>query len=196
VQGARSSTIGYAVASMSSRAALLRALEPYHPFGPRESKHRERMLALLAVPGDPFRRDHFLPGHFTASAFILSPARDALLLVHHAKLDRWLQPGGHVERDDVDMLTAARREAFEEVGLAELACEVEGPFDLDVHGIPAFAPEPAHEHFDVRFLFRAPHEDPMRSAESHDVRWFPLGEIDEAHFDASVMRAVRKLARR
>src|SRR5262245_7885037 len=122
---------------MSLRLALRSALEPYRPLDRVEAEHRERMLALADANGDPFRRDHFAPGHFTASAFILAPAGDALLLVHHAKLDRWLQPGGHVEADDVDLLAAARREALEEVGLADLPCEVEGPFDLDVHTIPA-----------------------------------------------------------
>lgn len=180
---------------MSLRAALLSALEPYRPHDPVEAAHRDRMLALAEVSGDPFHRNHFGPGHFTASAFILSPAGDALLLVHHAKLERWLQPGGHVEPDDVDLLAAARREASEEVGLADLPCEVEGPFDLDVHGIPARGAEPAHEHFDVRFLFRAPHSRHLRSEESHDVRWFPLGELAAAGFDASVLRAVRKLGR-
>ena len=179
---------------MSLRAALLAALGPYRSLDRVEAAHRERMLALAAVPGDPFHRDHFAPGHFTASAFILAPAGDALLLVHHAKLERWLQPGGHVEPGDVDLLAAARREALEEVGLADLRCEVEGPFDLDVHPIPGRGAEPAHEHFDVRFLFRAPHREYARSEESHDARWFALRELEAPRFDASVVRAVRKLA--
>jgi 8-oxo-dGTP pyrophosphatase MutT (NUDIX family) len=180
---------------MSLRAALVSLLEPYRALDPLEAGHRERMLALAEAAGDPFRRDHFAPGHFTASAFILAPSGDALLLLHHAKLDRWLQPGGHVEGDDGDLVAAARREALEEVGLSDLACEVEGPFDLDVHPIPARGAEPAHEHFDVRFLFRAPHEQHRRSEESHDARWFPLRELDADGFDLSVRRAVRKLAR-
>ena len=180
---------------MSLRAGLASLLEPYRALDPLEAAHRERMLALAEAAGDPFRRDHFAPGHFTASAFILAPSGDALLLLHHAKLDRWLQPGGHVEGDDIDLVAAARREALEEVGLAELACEVEGPFDLDVHPIPARGAEPAHEHFDVRFLFRAPHELHRRSEESHDARWVSLRELDADGFDASIRRAVRKLAR-
>ena len=179
---------------MSLRAALLSDLEPYVALDPVERTHLARMRELSAAAGDPFRRDHFAPGHFTASAFILSPAGDALLLVHHAKLDRWLQPGGHVEPGDPDLLAAARREALEEVGLADLTCAAEGPFDLDVHAIPARGAEPAHEHFDVRFLFRAPHQQVHRSEESHDARWVPLRELGTG-FDASVLRAVRKLAR-
>src|SRR4051812_12468557 len=99
-----------------------------------ESIHLERMRHLAAQPGDVFSRSHFVPGHFTASAFILSPDRKALLLIHHLKLDRWLQPGGHVEADDVDVLAAARREVEKEVGLpADLPLFRPGLFDLDIH---------------------------------------------------------------
>ena len=55
------------------------------------------MLALCDNAGDPFSREHYVPGHFTASAFVLSPTRDMLLLVFHGKLHRWLQPGGHID---------------------------------------------------------------------------------------------------
>jgi 8-oxo-dGTP pyrophosphatase MutT (NUDIX family) len=115
------------------------------------------MLALLDVPGDPFARDHFVPGHFTASAFVLSPARDALLLIHHSKLHRWLQPGGHVDAGDPDVLFAAQREVEEEVGLVDLSPAEPGAglFDADVHRIPARRAEPEHEHFDLRFAFVA-----------------------------------------
>jgi 8-oxo-dGTP pyrophosphatase MutT (NUDIX family) len=179
---------------MSLRACL-RALETYRPEDSVEAKHLLRMQDLAGVPGNPFRRDHFVPGHFTASAFVLSPARDALLLLHHAKLDRWLQPGGHVEAGDASLLAAARREVLEETGLEQLVCEGTQPFDLDVHGIPGRAGEPEHEHFDVRFLFRAVREEHQCSEESLDVRWFRLQELDDAPFDDSLMRALRKLKR-
>ena len=121
--------------------------------------------------------------------------RDALLLVHHAKLERWLQPGGHVEAGDASLLLAAQREVLEETGLEHLVCEATDPFDLDVHRIPGRAGEPEHEHFDVRFLLRAAREEHSRSEESREVRWFSLQELHEARFDDSLMRAVRKLKR-
>ena len=68
------------------------------------------MLELLDAPGDPFGRARFDPGHFTASAFVLAPDRRAILEVHHAKLGRWLQPGGHVESADDSLVSAAHRE--------------------------------------------------------------------------------------
>jgi 8-oxo-dGTP pyrophosphatase MutT (NUDIX family) len=163
-----------------------------------ESEYKARMLAMcdLGQGRDPFSRDHFIPGHFTASAFVLSPREDALLLIHHAKLDRWLQPGGHVDPEDDDLLAAARREVLEEVGVRELELLGKGAFDLDVHVIPALKGDPAHQHFDVRFLFRA--RDPRFSAgsDAKAARWVALSEIDPEVSDRSVMRAVEKILAR
>jgi 8-oxo-dGTP pyrophosphatase MutT (NUDIX family) len=154
-------------------------------------------LARGASPGgDPFARDHYVPGHFTASAFILSPEGDALLLIHHRKLGRWLQPGGHVEPSDADLLAAARREAAEEVGGRDLTLDPRGSgvFDLDVHTIPAHGASPQHEHFDVRFLFRSPTRRVVEGEEIDGARWVPLAQLArDPAADASVLRAVRKL---
>lgn len=175
---------------------MLARLRAYHPLDATEATHRQRMLALCEQPGDPLSRAAFAPGHFTASGFVLAPAGDALLLVHHKKLERWLQPGGHLEPGDRDIEQACRRELLEEVGLAGLALEHEGIFDLDIHRIPERRDEPAHRHFDVRFLFRAPSLELRHdSREVREARWFPLAEIDARLSDASVARALGKLAR-
>ena len=34
-------------------------------------------------------------GHVTASGWVVSPDRRQVLLMHHRKLNRWFQPGGH-----------------------------------------------------------------------------------------------------
>jgi ADP-ribose pyrophosphatase YjhB (NUDIX family) len=160
-----------------------------------EAAHLRQMRALAEAGADPCARDHFVPGHFTASAFILSPERDALLLIFHGKLARWLQPGGHVDPDDRDLLAAARREANEEVGLAELELLAPVPFDLDVHEIPPLRGDPAHRHYDVRFLFRAPTREVRAASDAKAARWLPLPEIDLELSDRSVLRAVEKLRR-
>lgn len=176
-----------------------------------ERQHAERLRGLLDAPGDPFARDHYTPGHFTASAFVLSPDGQQILLIWHSKLLRWLQPGGHFEPTDGDLLAAARRELAEEVGLVDvpLAAPVEGGgyelFDVDVHVIPARpateerAEEPEHEHFDLRLLFRAKSHLVAAGSDAVDVRWVPLadvGQIESLESDESVVRAVRKLVSR
>lgn len=181
---------------MSARVReLVSLLAAVSPRDDDEATHLRHMRALAEVPGDPCARDHFEPGHFTASAFIVSPERDALLLIFHGKLARWLQPGGHVDPDDRDLLAAARREAAEEVGLSELELLAPAPFDLDVHDIPPLRSDPAHRHYDVRFLFRAATREVRAGSDAKAARWVPLSEINLESSDRSVMRAVEKLLR-
>src|SRR5437762_10909961 len=76
-----------------------RLLGDYTPVDAREAGFRRRMLELARMTGACGRR-HMSPGHFTASAFVLSPDYDEVLLIFHKKLGRWLQPGGHVDAGD------------------------------------------------------------------------------------------------
>ena len=169
-------------------------LSDYTPVDPSEAAFRRRMLALAQRPR-ALERDHFDPGHFTVSAFVLSPRRDDVLLIFHKKLTRWLQPGGHVESIDAHPCDTARREVLEEVGIASTSLDTPGGsvFDIDIHPIPARPSEPAHEHFDLRFLFVAESRDFARTAEVADAKWVPLVELPRTTTDESVLRAVRKL---
>jgi 8-oxo-dGTP pyrophosphatase MutT (NUDIX family) len=177
------------------RDDLRRRLRTCRPHDTTERTFRERMLELVAAPTDPFARGHYGPGHFTASGFVLAPEGDALLMILHGKLGRWLQPGGHVEPGDADVLAAARREVAEEVSLGGLepAPGFAAPFDLDIHPIPASARAPEHEHFDVRFLFRAPDRTFAAGPEVRDARWIDLGELAAAEHGDSWKRILTKL---
>jgi 8-oxo-dGTP pyrophosphatase MutT (NUDIX family) len=185
--------IDYDVDPVLRREPLRALLDAYAADDADEQRHKQRMLALLDSAGDPFARAHFVPGHFTASAFVVSADGGALLLIHHAKLARWLQPGGHIEAADEDALSAARRELAEEVGLRDLPLAVAGLFDIDVHAIPQLGSEPPHEHFDLRFLFRAPDPAPRLGGEAKLAQWFGLSELERAETDRSVARALGKL---
>jgi 8-oxo-dGTP pyrophosphatase MutT (NUDIX family) len=171
---------------------LRRTLLAYEPTDAREFAFRARMLELCDKT-QPFSRSSFFPGHFTASAFVLSPHRDALLLIFHKKLGRWLQPGGHIETGDATLIDAARREVAEETAIVGPLPLVSGIFDIDVHDIPARKDEPCHEHFDIRVLLAAPALATVASEEVAAVRWVPLGEVAGVETDESVLRAVRKI---
>lgn len=177
------------------RESLQNALLQQPVDDPVEQAHRQSVLSLLQEPGDVRARDHFTPGHLTASAFVLSPDEAQLLLIFHGKLHLWLQPGGHVEPTDADLLAASLREVTEETGLVEL--EVLDPlFDVDVHMIPARKTEPEHKHFDVRALFRAQSWTFAAGSDALAAKWVPLAEAEVLQTDESVRRAVRKLLQR
>ncbi|HYI61078.1 MAG TPA: NUDIX domain-containing protein [Acidimicrobiales bacterium] len=150
---------------------------------------RARALALWAAPADPLDRAS-LPDHMTASAVVVAPGRGALLL-HHRKLGRWFQPGGHVDGDG-NLLAAACREAAEETGLAGLVPVVPA-VDLDVHDV-AYPDGSFHVHHDLRFLLLAEDDAPVAANhESTGWRWVRTeADLDAAGADASTRRLVRR----
>jgi 8-oxo-dGTP pyrophosphatase MutT (NUDIX family) len=185
------------------RQALLQILERYVAEHPAELGCVARIRELVRERRDCFDRT-CLPGHVTASAWILSADRSRFLLTHHRKLGRWLQLGGHADGDP-DVLSVALREAREESGIerfAVLSAErsptstVPLPIDVDVHRIPARAQEPEHEHHDIRFLLVAARDQQLEiSDESNELAWFDWSRLGEADGDESLLRMARKARR-
>lgn len=173
----------------SPRAALQAALAEYAGRHPLESALAARFGEFVAAHADCFERT-CVPGHVTGSAWLLSPDGDRALLTHHRKLGRWLQLGGHSDGDP-DTLAVALREAREESGLPVAVLDA-AIFDLDVHGIPARGAEPAHLHYDVRFLLGARTEAFQVSSESHDLCWVAMDAVAGLTAEESVLRMVRK----
>lgn len=53
---------------------------------------------------------------FCASAFVVNPDNKKILLCHHRGFNRWVQPGGHIEHNELPEETALR-ETYEETGV-------------------------------------------------------------------------------
>ena len=171
-----------------TRDDLRPLLLDHAPRDEKETADRREMLHLLDRLPQPFSPDQEI-AHFTASALVVDEARTRTALVHHRKLGLWVQPGGHLDPQDVGIGEAALREVREETGIdGEL-----GPLiHLDIHEIPTRAEMPAHLHLDVRFAVIAAGNELRLSEESTDLRWYTL---DEAALvgDASVARLIASL---
>ncbi|MEH3032892.1 MAG: NUDIX domain-containing protein [Aeromicrobium erythreum] len=118
------------------------------------------------------------PDHLTASALVVDPAAERACLVLHAKAGLWLQAGGHLERDDATVASAALREAREETGLEGLTIDPV-PVRLSRHAVPFCGGSAAH-HLDVQFVAVAEAGAvPQASDESDAVGWFALDDPPE-----------------
>jgi len=176
------------------RDALLSALRAHVPSDEEEARDRARIVDFVARHPDPFDRT-IAEGHLTGSAFVLSADGGRVLLLHHRKLGRWLQPGGHADPGETTGEQVALREAREETGLSKVALHASAPrpLDLDVHAIPARPGEPAHEHLDLRYLAVADGGELRRArAEAADLRWFEWAELEGLDLDRGLRRGLAK----
>lgn len=151
-----------------------------------------KMLNFFDNHDGCFEKDN-LPGHFTGSAWVISPDKNKILMTHHKKLNMWLQLGGHADGEK-DLKSVALKEAKEESGFNNFSILSEEIFDLDIHKIESINEEPEHLHYDVRFLLEAdPNEqDIIISEESHDVKWIHLDDVLEYNSEESISRMVKK----
>lgn len=178
-------------------SSLLHQLQEYRAFDDYERTMQKRLQTFLETTQqqNPFARDiagqapeH---GHVTGSAWIVNQDYSRVVLLHHGKLGKWVQPGGHCD-EETNVLDVAQRETEEETGLRAVPATT-GIFDIDIHEIPEYWTTPAHLHFDVRYLLVADDAQPVVcSHESKAVRWVSLEEALELSGEESVARMVRK----
>ena len=175
-----------------TRNHLLAELQAYRASSQREQDHLRKIISLLEREPNCFYRT-CAEGHITASAWVVSPDLQRVLLMHHRKLDKWLQPGGHAD-GDTNLAGVALREAHEESGLTSLRLLRSDIFDVDVHPIPARGTEEAHLHYDVRYLITAhPQEALSPNGESKGFAWIPLSEVEElTTANPSILRMLNK----
>lgn len=173
-----------------NKSKIIQQLKTYQTPFAEEREFIPRFLELLES-NTAFERTN-MPGHITGSAWILNKTKDQILLVHHAKLNKWVQPGGHADGDE-NILQVALREAEEETGIKSYKV-IETIFDIDIHTIPTRKDFPEHQHYDIRFLLTADENEPIVvSEESHDVKWIATSELEEYTMERSVLRMKEKL---
>ncbi|WP_419926813.1 NUDIX hydrolase [Candidatus Poriferisocius sp.] len=126
------------------------------------------------------------PGHLTGSALVVDGAGTNTLLMLHAKLGRWLQPGGHAD-GDANLAAVALQEATEETGIENLLIWPQ-PLHLDIHQVDPPGEDP-HLHYDVRFLVQAPADaQPQGNHESRGLRWVPLRGLGDFGCDSGLVQ--------
>lgn len=174
------------------------AIEKYRPCCEQEARDKAVMLSFIDSNSDAFERSNLI-AHMTASAWVVNPARDKVLMVYHKIYDSWSWTGGHAD-GETDLLAVALREVQEETGVRHLR-----PVSRDIFSLEALTVDghekrgeyvPSHLHLNVTYLIEASEADTLHvcAGENSGVRWFTpeeaLGASSEPWF---VERIYKKL---
>jgi len=173
------------------RKILKNLLEKYNPTYAEERVAKQQMLDFIDTCANCFERSCVV-GHFTASSWLVSSDFSKVLLMHHKKLNRWLQLGGHCDGDS-DVTRVSIKEAQEESGIDNIVLLQENIFDIDIHLIPQIRQELPHYHFDVRFLLKVEGDDTVTiNHESNHLKWFDAETRTFPTSNPSVLRMLDK----
>ena len=175
---------------MSLRQDFLDELRQYQPWDEVEGGMLEQLRQFVLTEPDCYLRT-CVPGHLTASAWVTTPGSTHVLLLHHQKLDKWLQPGGHADGEQ-DLVKVAATELLEEAGVT-VPSSARPIFDIDIHPIPARGLDPLHMHYDIRFHWEVPLEIALqKNHESKELTWVQMRDVANLNNSPSVMRMVLK----
>lgn len=159
-----------------NRSYFIKLLELYDPEDLEEVRFKEEMIKFVLENERCFDRSLEI-GHVTASCWLVNSTTGShALLMHHAKIGKWFQLGGHCDGNP-DVLSVCIKEAQEESGIQKIQCISQYVFDLDIHLIPANKNETEHYHYDVRFLLQSTGDDKLvKNRESKSLMWVGKGD--------------------
>ena len=170
----------------------------YVPYNEQERRDRELILHFLDHNPDAFLRSSRF-AHMTASAWVVNPARDKVLMVYHRLYDSWSWTGGHAD-GETDLLAVALREVQEETGVRHLRPVSTAIYSLESLTVDGHEKRgvyvPSHLHLNVTYLIEADEHDALTvcEAENSGVRWFTLeGALNASTEPWFVQRIYTKL---
>lgn len=176
---------------LNSIQSIVAAVEAHCPIDKTEAAHKTAILDHLRQNRDPMDSFCFEPGHATGSAWVIAKNTQQFALIYHQTLNRWLQPGGHAEPEEQDLLIVSIREAQEELGIM-LDSEQTLLLDLDVHRIPETKKYPSHLHFDFRYLCVTEAQPLQPATDAVRAEWFSLEHLKQLKLDAGMQRMLEK----
>ena len=120
---------------------------------------------------------------FCASAFVINPLDKKILLVKHKKYNKWVQPGGHIEFDELPEETAIR-EVYEETGVKVKLVGERFPREDDFIkplGIQRNSNKMGDLHIDIIYYGVPVNkiETHVLNTENKAVKWFSREELDK-----------------
>lgn len=119
---------------------------------------------------------------FCASVFVVNPNNKKILLCHHQRFNRWVQPGGHIEDNELPEETALR-ETYEETGVRVKLLGERFPREDDFIrplGIQRNRGKDGTLHVDITYIGIPLSQDNVIEDDEIDrCAWFSLEELDD-----------------
>lgn len=161
--------------------SLRQEIKAFRPGCEQEEKDRQELLSWLGSGVDIYSRA-CNTAHLTASAWVVSPDREQVLMIYHNIYRSWAWMGGHADGME-DLRAVAEKEVREECGLEELTALSDGIFSLEVLTVDGHEKRghyvSSHLHLNVTYLFEADPSAPVfiKPDENSGVAWIPTGEV-------------------
>ena len=111
---------------------LRQQIETFLPQNEQEERDKQELLRWLDSGVDIYSR-RCNTAHLTASAWVVSPDRQRVLMIYHNIYRSWAWLGGHAD-GMTDLRAVAEKEVAEECGLTQLNSLCPGIFSLEVDG--------------------------------------------------------------
>ena len=169
----------------------------FRPYNEQEETEKRLMLQYMDTFPDLLTRENEM-AHFTASCWIVNPARTHALMAFHNLYQSWAWLGGHADGEE-DLLRVALREANEESGIVGARPLRNDIFSLEILGVDGHVKRgryvATHLHLNCTYLLEADDRLPIRvkADENSAVRLIPFADV-EAEVSEPEMRVVyRKL---
>lgn len=177
--------------------ALREEIRAFRPWNEQEETEKRLILQYMDCFPDLLTRKNEM-AHFTASCWIVNPARDRVLMAYHNLYQSWAWLGGHADGEE-DLLRVALREANEESGIVGTRPLRQEIFSLEILGVDGHVKRGryvgTHLHLNVTYLLEADDRLPIRSKadENSAVRWIPAEEVLHEVSEPEMRVVYRKL---
>ena len=165
---------------MDSLKQIKEWLNAFTPFNEQEKVDCQRIKQFLEEEPNLLLRDN-VKMHFTASAWVLNPSKDKVLMLYHNIYQSWSWSGGHADGES-DLLSVAMKEVKEESGLTSLKPLLDFPISIEVLGVQPHCKQQryvsAHLHLNYTFLLHNTKEEKLKICpeENSRVSWLSPAE--------------------
>ena len=162
---------------------LRKDIMAFQPFNEQETLDKEQILFWLDQGKDVFTREN-RTAHLTASAWVVSPDRQHVLMAWHNLYQSWAWLGGHADGEE-NLLAVAQKELFEESGLSNARPVSDSIFSLEVLTVSGHEKRgqyvSSHLHLNVTYLFEADMNAALsvKPDENSAVGWIRIAELQD-----------------